>query len=75
MGNTVTPMYLDIVSNNNNDTPKDMGNLPVVKREAKFLFALKNNLFNRYFFSNKLFGWYLTKIGMTKNEVKQYLNL
>ncbi|PHS09000.1 MAG: hypothetical protein COA88_05710 [Kordia sp.] len=75
MGNTVTPMYLDIVSNNNNDTPKDMSNLPVVKKEAKFLFALKNNLFNRYFFSNKLFGWYLTRIGLTKNEVKQYLNL
>lgn len=75
MGNTIIPMYNDIVANNLNDTAKDLSGLKPVKKESNVLFNLKHKLFGRYFFSNKVFSRYLSKIGFDTSQAKEYLNM
>jgi len=75
MGNTLIPMYTEIVNSNKNDSFKDLSVLKTVKPEPKFLYWLKNKIFNRYFFSNTVFTWYMSKKGLTKEQVKMYLNI
>lgn len=75
MGNTLTPFYHEVVAKNRNENPLDFKIIKAVKREAKWLYKLKNKYFARYFFSNKIFSWYLSKIGFTKQQAKDYLSM
>ena len=75
MGNTIVPMYKQLIANNTNDSFKDLSNINPVKKENTILFNLKNKLFSRYFFSNKVFVNYLIRIGLTKQQARSYLNI
>lgn len=74
MGNTITPFYSNVILENKNDIAKNL-NIPNVKKQNSLVFNLKNKLFSRYFFSNKIFKWYLKKKGFTKQQANSYLNI
>ena len=75
MGNTVIPMYNEVLLSNSIGLPLKENFEFKVKTENKLLFYLKNIVFSKYFFSNKVFCWYLTKKGFTKHQAKQFLNI
>jgi hypothetical protein len=75
MGNTIIPMYTKILDSNTIDLPLKQHLNFDVKTEKKFLFFVKNKIFAKYFFSNKILFWYLTKRGFTKEQAKFFLNM
>jgi hypothetical protein len=74
MGNTLTPLYTDLIKSNKNDEVKEIV-FPIVKNENSLLYWFKNKIFSRYFFSNKIFHWYLKKKGFSNNQANSYLNI
>lgn len=75
MGNTIEPMYYDLIKNNKNDTPKTFPKKFKVQKENKLLFTIKNKFFSRLFFSNRVFCKYLGFKGLLAVEAKKYLSM
>lgn len=68
MGNTIMPMYHEVINNNSKDTFKDFPLEFRIQRQSAFLFKLKNKYFARYVYSNRVFVYLLKKYGFSKEE-------
>jgi hypothetical protein len=75
MGNTLTPFYTDILEKNVNDESIEFSSNNKLKKVSKQSFFIKNKLFSRIIFSNKVFVFYLRRKGFTNKEANDYLNI
>jgi len=73
MGNTLNDMYENVIKTNSNSNFKQFNFNIKLRKTSKFLFFLKNKLFARVIYSNKIFPFFLRKIGLTKSEAKKYI--
>lgn len=73
MGNTIIPMYEDIVKQNQNSLPMESTFDSKATKQSTFWFNVKNKYFARIIYSKKVFRFLVRKYGLTKEEAEQFL--
>ena len=73
MGNTLTPLYSELLKKNINSEPLQVYTSFKSKKVSKASYYLKNVFFARIIFNNYIFTYVLKRFGFNKHESKLFL--